>query len=122
MPAVEGADGVHESPYGRQLRLWVAKAHAEAASGRAGTVFGLLPARPDTGWWQEHVAGHADVWLLRGCLSFGAGANAAPFPLAIVVWSARPEHVDRMTVAFPDAWHVPLAEKRRQAGRDLAAE
>ncbi len=109
-------------PYGRQLRLWVAKAHAEAASGRAGTVFGLLPARPDTGWWHEHVAGQADVWLLRGRLSFGTGANAAPFPSAIVVWSARPEHIDRMAVAFPGAWHVPLAERRQQAEPGLAAE
>ena len=99
-------------PYGRQLRLWVAKAHAETVSGRAGTTFGLLPARPDTGWWHEHVAGKADVWLLRGRLSFGAGANAAPFPSAIVVWNARSEHVDRMALAFPDAWHVPLAGER----------
>ena len=109
-------------PYGRQLRLWVAKAHLEAVSRRAGTVFGLLPARPDTGWWHEHVAGQADVWLLRGRLSFGAGANAAPFPSAIVVWGAQPEHVERMAVAFRDAWHVPPSGGRQRAEPILAAE
>lgn len=94
-------------PYGRQLRAWVAKARLEVADGRAGVVFALLPARCDTGWWHQHVAGITDVWMLRGRLAFGDGAQAAPFPSAIVVWSATDEHRARMTLAFPSAWHVP---------------
>jgi phage N-6-adenine-methyltransferase len=93
-------------PYGRALRLWVAKARAEAEAGRAGVVVGLVPARCDTGWWHQHVAGAADIWMLRGRLSFGDGSQPAPFPSAIVIWSAAEVHRARMTLAFPDAWYV----------------
>ena len=67
-------------PYGRALKLWVRKCQSEAGSGSA-VVIGLLPARPDTRWWHDHVAGHGDVFMLRGRLQFGAGGNSAPFPL-----------------------------------------
>jgi hypothetical protein len=40
-------------PYGRTLAAWIAKAHREAASGRARIVVALLPARPDTRYWHE---------------------------------------------------------------------
>jgi len=110
-------------PYGRVLPRWSAKARTEAASGRASVVFGLIPARTDTRWWHADVAGHADVWLLRGRLAFGDGTQPAPFPSAIVVWSATDHHRARMALAFPDAWHVPGASKpnHTQDGTLLAA-
>ncbi len=89
---------------------------------RLAPAFGLLPAHFDTGWWHEHLARQARVWPLRGRLCFGAGANGAPFRSAIVVWGVRPEHVDRMVMALPGIWHVPLAEERQQADRSRAAE
>ena len=101
-------------PYGRALPRWIAKAHAEATVGRVFTIIGLVPARTDTRWWHSHVAGHADVWLLKGRLAFGDGANAAPFPSAIAVWNPVPEHRVRMALEFPDAWHVeapPFGER-----------
>jgi site-specific DNA-methyltransferase (adenine-specific) len=94
-------------PYGRLLRDWVAKAQEEAAAGRSGVVFGLIPARSDTGWWHDHIADVADIWMLRGRLSFGDSTEPAPFPSAIAVWSASKEHRARMAKAFPNAWHVP---------------
>ncbi len=97
-------------PYGRQLGLWMAKARMEAEAGRAGLVIALVPARTDTRWWHDHVAGKADVWLLRGRLAFGDGTMAAPFPSAIVVWSALEEHRLALVAAFPDAWHVARGE------------
>lgn len=106
-------------PYGRELPLWMAKAHSEAAQGMAGTVFGLVPARSGTAWWHDHAAGHADVWLLRRRLRFGEAKNGAPFPSAIVVWSATERHRTRMALAFPDAWHVPCTGVGR-SGRELA--
>lgn len=39
-------------PYGREIGPWVKKAHREAEHGAL--VVGLLPARPETRWWQEH--------------------------------------------------------------------
>ena len=61
-------------PYGRVLARWVHKCAAESASGRA-VVVALLPARPDTRWWHESVAGTADVFMLRGRLRFGDGCS-----------------------------------------------
>ena len=50
-------------PYGRQLGDWVAKAHAEAEQGNAQTVIALVPARTDTRYWHEHIAGKASVFF-----------------------------------------------------------
>jgi DNA-binding XRE family transcriptional regulator len=94
-------------PYGRQLGLWMAKARMEAEAGRAGLVIALVPARTDTRWWHDHVAGKADVWLLRGRLSFGDGTMAAPFPSAIVAWGATDYARSMLGEALPGAWHVP---------------
>jgi phage N-6-adenine-methyltransferase len=109
-------------PYGRDIQRWVAKAHEEAASGRAGMVIGLLPARCDTGWWHRYVANVADTWMLRGRLAFGDGSQAAPFPSAIVIWSATPDHRDRMALEFPGAWHIPRAPDHDTSLETLAAD
>ena len=77
-------------PYGRGLAAWVAKARREVEEGRARTVVALLPARPDTAYWHEHVAGRAVVYFLRGRLRFGDGGQSAPFPSALAVWGASP--------------------------------
>ena len=93
-------------PFGRGISRWVAKAHGEAAAGRARPVMALLPVRPDTGWWHDHVAGYADVVMLRGRLKFSGCDTAAPFPSALVVWAADAELRRALRDAFPDAWHV----------------
>lgn len=92
-------------PYGRQLRVWVAKCATEAKAGAM--VVGLIPARTDTKWWHDHIVGMADVFLLKGRLRFGDGKAPAPFPSAIVVWSATDDLIERLTLALPAAWHVP---------------
>ena len=43
-------------PYGRALKAWVAKCAGEA-TGSGAVVVALVPARPDTRWWHDHVAG-----------------------------------------------------------------
>ena len=75
-------------PYGREIVEWVAKARQEAE--RGALVVGLLPARTDARWWQEHVHGHADVRFIAGRLKFGNAKSAAPFPSAIAVWWGWP--------------------------------
>ena len=77
-------------PYGRALARWVAKARREVELGHARTVVALLPARPDTAYWHDHVAGRAAVYFLRGRLRFGDGGQSAPFPSALAVWGAGP--------------------------------
>ena len=93
-------------PYGRTLGLWVAKARREVEEGRARTVVALLPARPDTAYWHEHVAGRAVVYFLRGRLHFSDGEQAAPFPSALVVYGATPEIILALDHALPTAWRT----------------
>jgi transcriptional regulator with XRE-family HTH domain len=93
-------------PYGRGLARWVAKARREVELGHAEAVVALLPARPDTAYWHDHVAGRAVVYFLRGRLRFGAGGNSAPFPSALAVWGARPEIIAALDVALVGAWRA----------------
>jgi phage N-6-adenine-methyltransferase len=96
-------------PYGRALRMWVAKAEAEVLCGNASTVVALIPARTDTRYWHEHVAGNATVFFLRGRLTFGAADAAAPFPSMLAIWGAAAHQVAALEQRLPDAWMVPPA-------------
>jgi phage N-6-adenine-methyltransferase len=74
-------------PYGRHgggIAAWMEKARESAQAGA--TVVCLVPARTDTRWWHESAMRAAEVRLVKGRLSFGAGDNPAPFPSAIVVF------------------------------------
>jgi len=93
-------------PYGRGLARWVEKAHHEVRSGHAKAVVALLPARPDTAYWHDHVAGHATVYFLRGRLRFNDGAQSAPFPSALAVWGAGPETLSSLDAALLGAWRA----------------
>lgn len=93
-------------PDGRTLAAWVAKAEEEAASGRARLVVALLPARPDTRYWHQHIAGKATVYFLRGRLRFSGSEQSAPFPSAVVIWGATPETLAALDAALPDAWRT----------------
>ncbi|WBU61866.1 DNA N-6-adenine-methyltransferase [Paracoccus albus] len=75
-------------PYGTVMRQWITKAQEEARDGSQ--VIGLVPARTDTLWWHNHIAGEADVVFLKGRLAFGDGKRAAPFPSALVLWNFCP--------------------------------
>jgi phage N-6-adenine-methyltransferase len=93
-------------PYGRALAWWVAKARREVELKHAKTVVVLLPARPDTAYWHEHVAGRAVVYFLRGRLRFGDGGQSAPFPSALAIWGAGPETVAALDAALVGAWRA----------------
>ena len=84
----------------------MAKARREVELGHAKTVVALLPARPDTGYWHEHIAGRAVVYFLRGRLRFGDGGNSAPFPSALAVWGAASETVAALDAALVGAWRA----------------
>lgn len=78
------------------------KARAEVREGRAELVAALLPAQTDTLWWHQEIAGSAHAVLIRGRLR----RDPAPFPSALVVWGAGPEHTAALRREFPTAWHV----------------
>lgn len=94
-------------PYGRAMRLWLAKAISEAEAGAE--VVGLLPVRTETEWWHTFVVGRADVLLLRGRLFFGDGDGGAPFGSALVLWGLKPETLAGLRAALPRAWFIPRA-------------
>lgn len=103
-------------PYGRGLAAWVAKAKAEVLCGNARTVVALVPARTDTRYWHEHVAGSATVFFLRGRLRFGAADAAAPFPSALALWGAAAHQVTALEKSLPDAWVVNAAMRGDAVG------
>lgn len=102
-------------PYSRGMARWIRKCRAEGE--RGAVVVGLIPARVDTNYWHDDVAGKADIFMLRGRLKFGDSDTGAPFPSALVVWGAGPDVVTRIAAAVPDAWHIP---RPAQSAADLA--
>lgn len=85
-------------PYGKELPKWVAKAHSESQLGAL--VVMLIPARPDTTYWHHYIFDGVARWAWRtrpgvqvrwisGRLKFGGMENSAPFPSAVIVFSAQ---------------------------------
>jgi len=76
-------------PYGRNMIVWIKKAHYEAQLLSVPIVC-LVPARTDTKWFQL-AAQHANtIIFLPGRLKFeGGGKGPAPFPSALIVFDDR---------------------------------
>jgi len=70
-------------PYNR-IKLWVAKAYAEAQKGKL--VVMLIPSRTDTRWWHEYIMKADDIRFIPGRLSFDDNGGRAPFPSCVVVF------------------------------------
>lgn len=98
-------------PYNRALATWVRKCHLEAQLGTI--VVALIPARTDSRYWHDYVAGHADVFMLKGRLKFGDGGNSAPFPSAVIAWGICPDLIRKLGTALKGAWHIPPARNIR---------
>jgi transcriptional regulator with XRE-family HTH domain len=101
-------------PYGRGISDWIRKCYHEAQRGC--TVVGLIPARSDSNYWHQYVAGQSDVFMLRGRLKFGDGQNSAPFPSCLVIWGADTDLIERISSTFSDAWHVPPRQSASDEG------
>lgn len=74
-------------PYGRGIAPWVRKARDEGSRGVE--IIALLPARPDTKWFQG-VWTAPVVCFWRGRLKFRGADNSAPFPSVVPYWGHRP--------------------------------
>jgi phage N-6-adenine-methyltransferase len=72
-------------PYS-QLALWVQKAHDEHVKGNAKTIVALLPARTNTSYFHDLIAGKAHVIFIKKRLKFGTAKQQAPFPSLLAVW------------------------------------
>ena len=83
----DGTKGFCNPPYGRcagGIGAFLAKGREAATNGM--TAVFLIPARPDTKWWHQHVMQADEVRLIAGRLKFGDGSGNAPFPSCIVVY------------------------------------
>ena len=69
-------------PYGKDMKLWMRKAHFESCGG--GVIVCVVPARTDTAWWWDYCVPH-EIRFIRGRLKYGGGKQAAPFASAIVI-------------------------------------
>jgi phage N-6-adenine-methyltransferase len=74
------------SPYGRGIGAWMAKAAETAAAGV--TVVALVPARTDTVWFHTALDSGAQVRHIRGRLTFGDAKSSAPFPSLLLIFPA----------------------------------
>jgi site-specific DNA-methyltransferase (adenine-specific) len=79
-------------PYGKEIGLWIEKAHKEARQGA--TVVCLLPSRTDTKYFHDFIWDKekykpregVEIRFLKGRLKFGGSKNSAPFPSMIVIF------------------------------------
>lgn len=83
-------------PYGRELKLWVEKAHRESMSGKCCVVC-LLPARTDTKMFHQFIWNKEEgkpyngvqVHFLAGRVKFKGASASAPFPSMIVIFGRK---------------------------------
>jgi hypothetical protein len=86
-----GAGGVVfvNPPYGQTAsRVWLRKITEEAA--RGAEIVALLPARPDTQWFQRHGAKAQAIVFWEGRLTFLGAPTSAPFPSLVLYYGPRP--------------------------------
>ncbi len=98
------------SEYGRALPVWQAKCVLEARA--RVEIVALVPARPDTSWWQDFTTTADKVCFWRGRLRFRGARHPAPFPSALAYWGPRPS---RFVAAFGDAGWIPTERVRQLA-------
>lgn len=94
-------------PYSRAIAEWIAKARYEVENDNAKMVIALVPARTDTKWWYQNIAGMADVFLIQGRLRFGKNNQSAPFPSALIIWGADTVTVHKLKASLQEAWYIP---------------
>ncbi len=84
---------------------------ARAAKCEAAVAVLLIPARPDTRAWHEHVwEAASEVRFIRGRVRFEGATSGAPFPSAIVVYRAGGRR-GRPALVWP--CEMPDADVRR---------
>ena len=117
----EGGDGLLDDwggkfayvnpPFSSLLR-WLRRAEDQWRRGNVEKVVALVPARLDAPWYHDHLRHVADVWILRGRLSFGTLAgkgNQAPFALMVVMMGVSDSEIEAFTRRVPGSWFAPRA-------------
>jgi transcriptional regulator with XRE-family HTH domain len=112
----QGADGLTDTWTGRlvylnppysQLLLWLRRAHEQWRAGNVETVVGLVPVRTDSSWFHEVFSSDADIFLLKGRVSFldtKGKKQPTPFSLMIFTLGAGPEQKRRFAALVSGFW------------------
>ena len=69
-------------PYGREVGGWAKKF---AIEGQSTSIVALLPARPDTRWFQSILTAQV-LCFWTGRIKFVGAESAAPFPSVVAYW------------------------------------
>ena len=111
-----GVDGLTDTWTGRlvylnppfsQLLLWLRRAHEQWRAGNVETVVGLVPVRTDSSWFHEVFSSDADIFLLKGRVSFldtKGKKQPTPFSLMIFTLGAGPEQKRRFAELVSGFW------------------
>jgi phage N-6-adenine-methyltransferase len=83
-------------PYGRELKLWIQKAHRQSMTGKCCVVC-LIPARTDTKMFHDYIWDKeanapypgVEVHFLKGRVKFKGATAGAPFPSMVVVFGRK---------------------------------
>tara|TARA_R110002124_G_C8972960_1_gene515415 strand:+ start:5339 stop:6214 length:876 start_codon:yes stop_codon:yes gene_type:complete len=93
------------------LTRWIKRITLAVANKEVQTVIALLPLRPETQAFQDHVLCRADLLLPRGRIRFfsnGKELGPAPFPCVFAIWNGDAHHVSSFANAIDATW---LAQK-----------
>lgn len=94
-------------PYGKTIGLWVDKLVAAYDAGEISAAVALLPARPDTRWFQPLY--RFPLCFVRGRIRFdlpgGERTSGAPFPSVIVYMGPQ---VERFTALFGERGQIQI--------------
>jgi hypothetical protein len=104
-------------PYGREIGKWIRKLRSEWQRGAMTDAIALLPARPDTAWFEALTLDTDDavICFLRGRLRFVGQRSSAPFPSMAVYFGRRQAAFARVFEEWGSLW-MP-ARSWRRAGR-----
>lgn len=89
-------------PYGRGIDLWIGKLLEAYAARNVVEAVALLPARPDTQWWQ--LLRDHPCCFVTGRLTFVGNDDPAPFPSALFYLGERHDDFYREFSRFGDIW------------------
>ena len=89
-------------PYGRGIDLWIGKLIEAFDSRDVPEAVALLPARPDTQWWQ--MLRNHPCCFITGRLTFVGNDAPAPFPSALFYLGERHDDFYRQFSSFGDIW------------------
>jgi site-specific DNA-methyltransferase (adenine-specific) len=83
----EGEKVFCNPPYGNETKYWLQKGYEESLKDNLNKVF-LVAARTDTIWFSEAASKSANIFFIKGRLTFEDGTGApAFFPSAVIVFN-----------------------------------